>query len=370
MRIRAKRTASGLVRLRDARVGVLGLTAALLVTGASVAGATAVVTPHVSTAGVEHVHGSSAQLDGVVDPNGLETSYFFRYGPTVAYGQQTKPVPVGHGTTAVKVGQTVTGLLAGYHYRIVATAPNPENPAKPFEVLGKDKTFSGGKASKLKFVIVKGKEAELTARYGGSIDLTGSLKGLGFASKGLVLQGTPFPYTGVFAQVAGPVISSRNGFFSFHVSPLKQNTEFRILTVDARPLYSPTLIVHVEPAISLRVQKLSGGRFRFYGTVQPASVRGSVLIQQLKPQKANSKKEGPKPHTVASAPIRKGGKTFSRFSVIVSGLSGNFRYRAYVKLPKGALDSGHSSNVLVKAPKSASKKHKHEKHAKKTKKKK
>ncbi|MHB8533448.1 MAG: hypothetical protein ACYDC2_12090, partial [Solirubrobacteraceae bacterium] len=312
MRIRGKAKARKIVRLRNAHA--LGLTAALLAAGASVAGATTTVTPpHVSTAGVEHVRGTSAQLDGVVNPNGSETSYYFQYGPTVAYGAQTKATAVGHGTTAVKVGQTVTGLLAGYHYRIVATAPNAENPARPFVVPGKDKQFSGGKLAKLKFVIAKGKEAELVARYGGSLDLAGSLKGLGFAGKALVLQSTPFPYTGVFSQVAGPVVSSRNGFFRFRVSHMKQSTEFRILTTDARPLYSPTVTVHVEPAISLRVQKLSGGRFRFYGTVQPASVHGSLVIQQLKPPKASSKKETPRFHVIAIAPIRKGGTTFSRF---------------------------------------------------------
>ena len=32
-------------------------------------------------------------------------------------------------------------------------------------------------------------------------------------------------------------------------------------------------------------------------------------------------------------------------------LSGTFHYRAFVRLPKGAIESGHSANVLIKAPK-------------------
>lgn len=365
MRITGKaQTSDG--RLRALRVYVLGLSVALLVAVASVAGASVVPGPHPATGGVEHVHGTSAQLSGSVNPNGLETSYYFQYGPTVAYGMQTKPVAIGHGTTTVKVGVAVTGLLAGYHYRIVATAPNPANPSAPFVVTGKDDVFSGGKTSKLRFVVAKRKEGELGTYYGGSVELVAALQGLGFAGKTVLLQATPYPYSAPFVQIGAPVVSSSNGTITVRFLHVKQNTELRLVTTDLRPLYSPTMLVHVSPALSMRVQKLSGGRFRFYGTVQPATVHGSVTIQQLRPQKAGSKKEGPRPHTVATAPIKHGGKTFERFSVIVSGLTGNYRYRAYVRLTKGPLDSGPSGNVLVKAPKTAAKEHAKRKKRKKT----
>src|ERR1700719_2481888 len=77
--------------------------------------------PRVVTGSVNHVRGSSAVLEGSVNPHGLETSYFFQYGPTVASGFQTRTVVVGKGTKAVKVGQTVSSLPPGAHYRIVAT---------------------------------------------------------------------------------------------------------------------------------------------------------------------------------------------------------------------------------------------------------
>ena len=348
---------------RAAALAALTLAASLGTASALAASAT-VTPPRVTTGGVKHVHGSSGELDGVVDPNGLETSYLFEYGPTTAYGQKSKAVPIGHGTLSVKVGQTVTGLAPGWHYRIVAIAPNPEKPGTSFEVPGKDKSFVGGKSSKLKFDVAKGKENEILVAYNGTATVTGSLKGTGFAGKAVVLQGTPFPYTEAFVQLAGPVLSSRSGSFLFHVPHMKQNTEVRILTTDTRPAYSPSLTIHVAPAISLHERRLGGGRFRFYGTVAPATVKGFILIQQLLPQKAGSKKEGPRPHTVASAKITRAGKTFSRFSVVVT-LTGNFRYRAFVRLPKGALFSGGSNHVLVKAPKSAATKREHGKHHKK-----
>jgi hypothetical protein len=162
------------------------------------------------------------------------------------------------------------------------------------------------------------------------------------------------------------VLSTRTGTFLFRVSKLTQSTEFRVLTADSRPLYSPTMVVHVSPLIVLHVRPADHGRYRFYGTVAPSKIRGAVVIQQLKPQKAGSKREGPKPHTVGSATLKRASSKVSRFSVVIA-LSGNFRYRAYVKLPKGPLVSGHSANVLVKAPKTATTKHKHTKHSKKTK---
>src|SRR6478736_1779898 len=66
--------------------------------------------PRAATGTVGHVRGTSAVLQGAVDPNGLETTYFFQYGPTVAYGHQTPTTSVGKGTTSVRVGQTVVGF--------------------------------------------------------------------------------------------------------------------------------------------------------------------------------------------------------------------------------------------------------------------
>ncbi len=55
------------------------------------------------------------------------------------------------------------------------------------------------------------------------------------------------------------------------VKRLTQNTEFRFLTQDLRPLYSPTLLVTVTPKITLHVRgSARTGLYRFYGTVTRA----------------------------------------------------------------------------------------------------
>ncbi len=68
---------------------------------------------------------TTAELDGVVNPNGLETSYRFEYGLTPSYGQAA-PVPDGS-VSAGNADQDISVALSEltphsvYHYRLVAT---------------------------------------------------------------------------------------------------------------------------------------------------------------------------------------------------------------------------------------------------------
>jgi hypothetical protein len=338
-----------------------------LLIGAGVARA-ATAPVRVSTGGVSHVKGTSAQLNGVLIANNVTANVYFEYGPNgppFKYASKSKvltiapPNPVPPTPKAVKVGIPVTGLLTGYHYAICATYTVSGKLEPP--VCGKDKSFTGGKASQLKFQMAKGKEARLGVVYGGTLELTGALSGKGNTNHGLALQATPFPYTSPFTPIGGTVFSSRTGSFVFKVARITQDTQLRILTVDPRPTYSPVVTVHVSPKITLHVRSAGKtGIYRLYGTVSPARNGAPLTIQQLVPQKASSKKEGPATHAVGSTILRKATKTESRFSVIVS-LSGNFRYQAFVKLPKGAIESGHSAHVLIKAP-AAAPGRKHKKH--------
>lgn len=63
-------------------------------------------------------------LHGSVDPNGAETTYFFEFGITEAYGESfpSTAASVGGGSAPVPVSQLVKGLPPGvpYHYRLVA----------------------------------------------------------------------------------------------------------------------------------------------------------------------------------------------------------------------------------------------------------
>ena len=73
------------------------------------------------------VTGTTATLDGVLDPQGFETKYLFEYGTSTKYGSRvpvSEEVKAGSGTATQEVSEPITGLAASttYHYRVVATS--------------------------------------------------------------------------------------------------------------------------------------------------------------------------------------------------------------------------------------------------------
>jgi plastocyanin len=92
--------------------------------------------PIVSTSAATSVSDTTATLKGSVDPNGLATEYFFKYGTTAGYGSETGKTSVPAGTP-VTASTGVTGLSAAttYHFRLFA-----ENTSGTTE--GGDLTFT------------------------------------------------------------------------------------------------------------------------------------------------------------------------------------------------------------------------------------
>ena len=102
---------------------LLGLLALSAVTAGIIAASAFALSPSVETLPASSVAETSATLNGKVNPNGLETKYFFEYGPTTSYGSKTAEVSAGSGSSAVEKSQGVSGLtkVTDYHYRIVAS---------------------------------------------------------------------------------------------------------------------------------------------------------------------------------------------------------------------------------------------------------
>lgn len=84
-----------------------------------------------------------ATLNGSVNPNGVSSSYYFEFGTTANYGQQTPPQGAGSGSGSVSVSASLSGLTASttYHYRLVAVGPNGAF------AIGADRTFATGGAA-------------------------------------------------------------------------------------------------------------------------------------------------------------------------------------------------------------------------------
>jgi plastocyanin len=93
--------------------------------------------PSAATEAARDVGGTEATLAGSTNPHGFATKYFFRYGPTTAYGQETPEVAAGSGANAVPVSALLTGLSpqTTYHFRLVAKSSKGT-------VEGGDRTFT------------------------------------------------------------------------------------------------------------------------------------------------------------------------------------------------------------------------------------
>jgi hypothetical protein len=97
-----------------------------------------------ATTGSAAATDTGATLNGSVNPNSVRTSYYFEFGETTNYGQQTPPQGAGAGSGAVSVSAGLSGLRANttYHYRLVAVGPQSAF------AIGADATFvTGGAAS-------------------------------------------------------------------------------------------------------------------------------------------------------------------------------------------------------------------------------
>ncbi len=77
--------------------------------------------PAVQTLAATGVTNTAALLQGTVNPNGLNTTYYFEYGTTASYGTSNTPALVGSGTTVQNVNYGASGLArkTTYHFRVV-----------------------------------------------------------------------------------------------------------------------------------------------------------------------------------------------------------------------------------------------------------
>jgi hypothetical protein len=296
--------------------------------------------PRASTGGVAHVRGTSAVLHGNVNPNGSDTTYFFQYGPTVAYGRQTPVTPVGKGTTSVKVGQTVLNFVAGSHYRIVAT--NAKGTT-----FGRDRTYSAA-SLRLKFAMERTKGGPTP--YGGTFVLRGTLTPGPLHA--VTAQSSPFPYLTPFSDVGSSLLTNAAGAFAIPIANLKQSTQLRVRTDDPRPLLSAIVDARVAVRVTLKVRSSARkGLVRLYGTVTPAKVGATVLLQVEKAVRPRAKSEAESESRFATQErtiVKRATKTFSRFSKVVT-IRKTGHYRAYVVLHSGSLVSGASPSVTLHA---------------------
>jgi hypothetical protein len=106
----------------EAGAGYDGPTGVGSISGAVTTSAPGIGGPGTNGSYTQNVTSSTAQVQGGVYPNGTDTTYWWEYGTTTAYGQQTQAVDIGSDNAATAVTDTLQNLEPGttYHYRLVA----------------------------------------------------------------------------------------------------------------------------------------------------------------------------------------------------------------------------------------------------------
>ncbi|HEY4824002.1 MAG TPA: fibronectin type III domain-containing protein [Solirubrobacteraceae bacterium] len=282
----------------------------------------------VNTNGAREVSYGSAVLTGSVNPNGSNTSYYFQYGLTKAYGSQTAIADAGAGTKAVSVRLPISGLqpITVYHYRLVAV-----NSAGAS--IGDDEKLLTTKVP-LSLAILSSPNP---VPFGGAVTVQGTLSGTGNANRAVVLQANAFPFTAGFQSIGNTELTSSTGSFIFTVPSLSTSTQFRVFTPTSTPIISPVASENVAVRVSSHVARTKRRGFaRIYGTVTPA-VDGAQ-IGMLRIARGHGILAG---GTVAK-PKNASSSQFSRVVRVQKGA-----YRVLVKVAPGAVVSAYGTPLLI-----------------------
>jgi hypothetical protein len=85
---------------------------------------TTLTPPGATTGAATAIGTTTATLNGTVDPNSRDTTFYFEYGTSTAYGTKTTVKSAGSGASPQNEAEAIAKLQVGktYHFRIVATS--------------------------------------------------------------------------------------------------------------------------------------------------------------------------------------------------------------------------------------------------------
>jgi hypothetical protein len=304
--------------------------AAAILTLALTGTAAAASKPGVTTGAAKDVSYASAVLGGTVNPQAQNTSYYFQYGPTRAYGGQTAVADAGSGSSGVTVKTTVSGLqpITVYHYRLVAVNASGAT-------LGADHTFTTSKVP-LSLAILASPNPVL---FGGPVLVQGTLSGTDNAGRQVVLQGNAFPFTAGFVNVGNPELTSATGGFGFTLLGATVITQYRVVTTTTPAIVSPVTTENVAVKVTSHIARTKrAGYARIYGTVTPAENGAQVGMLRIVGGRG----------VLAGGTILKanGTATSSSFSRVVKVKKG--LYRVLVRVVGAGQVSNYGSPLVIK----------------------
>jgi len=237
--------------------------------------------PIVTTTAATHVTSTSATLTGTVDPNGNDTTYYFEFGTTTAYGTKTATTAVPGNAKKKSASQAIGSLTPSmtYHFRLVATSGVGTTP-------GADQTFttlaSGQPPGKTPGPLsIASKPNPIV--WGTATTISGRATGGQTAGLTVRLLENPYPYTGGYKEVA-TTTTSHQGRYAFTRRP-RLNTRYQVVVrpLPGGPLTSAIVLVRVRMRVTLFLSDYTPARgqlVRFSGSVYPAHDGRVVYLQR------------------------------------------------------------------------------------------
>ena len=170
--------------------------------------------PAVVTLAATSVTGTSATLNGTVNPNGLATTFHFEWGTSTSYGNSTTLTGAGSGTSNVAASVALTSLTGGttYHFRLVAV--NSDGTT-----YGNDLTFIPGGAAVTTSVVTSITASSATS--GGNVSSDG---GSAVTARGICWSTSANP------SIAGSHTTDGSGLgvFTSPITALSANTAYHV----------------------------------------------------------------------------------------------------------------------------------------------
>jgi hypothetical protein len=246
--------------------------------------------PAVETGAATDITGSSTVLHGSVAAYGLQTTYYFEYGPTAAYGFKVPngaPGVAGISYTPRPVQRTIDDLQPGvtYHYRLVATN-------SVGTTVGDDKTFTttaGGSTARVFEMVTPPEKAggevngnfafqaapdgetmsyAAVSGFGGVEAASGSRESMYMSRRSAAGWGLPEPLD--------PPIDTHRGLLAAGLLTLGiSDDSSHAFVVSNKKLTSDALSVEAAGGADLYVRDLNTGNYTF---VAGSTVEGAFAI--------------------------------------------------------------------------------------------
>jgi hypothetical protein len=191
---------------------------------------TTLTPPGATTGAATGIGTTTATLNGTVDPNSRDTTFYFEYGTSTSYGTKTPVKSAGSGPSAQNEAVAVSKLAVGktYHFRIVATSDAGTTT-------GRDATFATSSAPVVE-------TADASAVGVTAATLRGEVTPNGLATTWWFEYGSSLSYgqktashsagSGTTARAVSDVVTKLTAGKSYHFRLVAQNSSGRVFGLD------------------------------------------------------------------------------------------------------------------------------------------